>query len=193
MDDRDPQNHSEYSADISAYIDGELSPDDESKLEVHLATCDDCTRELNLQKSFLRELSSSLDKSSEIDIPKDFTRSVVTNAESQLDGLRRPRERFNAVFICVALGLFALFALGPESDRVFAGITKAIEKVFAILYFAGRLAFDIAYGVTRILQSVLGDSPYRSAAFFVLATIAVLTILVFLARAALRQKRTVGS
>jgi anti-sigma factor RsiW len=193
MDDREAQYHSEFIADISAYIDGELSPDGELRLEKHLASCEACTSELNRQKSFLQELSFSLGTGSEIDVPGNFTRSVVTNAQSRVGGLRGPRERFNAIFICAALGLFALFALGPESDRIFAGIVDVAEKGFAILYFTGHVAYDIAFGITRILRSLMGDSPNQTAAFIFGTALAALVVAGLIARMALRSKRTVGS
>ena len=36
--------------DIAAYIDGELSPDHESELDLHFADCSVCTYEMNQQK-----------------------------------------------------------------------------------------------------------------------------------------------
>ena len=48
------------SPDLSAYIDGELSPHDELELEMHVAGCRVCADDLNLQKSFLNALDSSL-------------------------------------------------------------------------------------------------------------------------------------
>src|SRR5687767_7691259 len=90
------------SPELSAYIDGELSPREELELEVHLAECRTCADELNLQKSFLNALDSSLDDEIEIPLPKNFTKSVVANAESRVNGLRHPHEWRNAAFICVA-------------------------------------------------------------------------------------------
>ena len=93
--------------DIASYVDGELSPDEETEFEAHLAGCETCRTELNHQKEFLFALSSSLESENDIPLPKDFTRTIVANAESRVSGLRRPRERFTAIFICAVLFIFA--------------------------------------------------------------------------------------
>src|SRR5262249_2163468 len=105
------------SLDIAAYIDGELSPDAEIALERHLATCSFCTEELNLQKQFVNALNCSLGAVPEI--PADFTKRIVTNAESNVRGLRRKSEWLNALFVCVALLFFVLFALGANARGAF--------------------------------------------------------------------------
>src|SRR6188472_4506226 len=88
------------SSDLSAYIDGELSPHDELELEMHIAGCRVCADDLNLQKSFLNALDSSLEEEAEIQLPKNFTKTVVANAESRVSGIRRPHELRNAALIC---------------------------------------------------------------------------------------------
>src|SRR5690349_12215641 len=104
------------SYEIAAYIDGELDQSRELELSMHFAACDVCSQELNQQKQFLCELDAGL--KGEIELPSDFAKTVIANAESTVSGLRRPRERFNALFICAALSLFALFALGPDAGKV---------------------------------------------------------------------------
>jgi hypothetical protein len=54
--------------------------------------CSVCADDLNLQKSFLNALDSSLDEETEIRLPKNFTKTVVANAESRVSGLRHPHE-----------------------------------------------------------------------------------------------------
>ena len=111
------------SPELSAYLDGELSAPDEIVLEEHMSSCQICTDDLNLQKSFLNALDYSLDEGNEIELPKNFTRSVVANAESRVSGLRRPHERRNAAFICAALIVFSLFALGSSAKKTFVATT----------------------------------------------------------------------
>src|SRR5438445_5520441 len=98
--------------EIAAYIDGEMDAAREFELETHLAACEICSLELNQQKQFLASLNSSLKHEGDLELPANFTKLIVANAESTVSGLRRPRERFNAMFICAGLFLFALFALG---------------------------------------------------------------------------------
>src|SRR2546423_3864915 len=89
--------------EIAAFIDGEMDPVREFELETHLALCEICSLELNQQKQFLCGLSSSLKHEDEIELPANFAKLIVANAESTVTGLRRPRERFNAIFICAGL------------------------------------------------------------------------------------------
>ena len=100
------------SEEIAAYIDGEIELVRESELDVHFAACPICSDELNQQKEFLCRLNSSLKQEGDLELPANFTKLIVVNAESTVSGLRRPRERFNAIFICAGLFLFVLFALG---------------------------------------------------------------------------------
>ncbi len=69
--------------EIGAYIDGEVSPADETALEQHFAVCGICRAELNQQKTFLFVLNASLETETELELPKNFTKTIVANAESQ--------------------------------------------------------------------------------------------------------------
>ena len=75
--------------EISSYIDGELSSEQELELEMHFAACAVCTEELKLQRQFLCALDASLENEPDIELPKDFTKVVVASAESRVSGLRR--------------------------------------------------------------------------------------------------------
>src|SRR6476660_6545325 len=93
--------------EISAYIDGELTPAEEMSLEMHLAGCPACVSDLNAQKQFLRALDMSLVDTGELKLPENFTRTDAKTAESRVSGLRRSNEVRNAVLICSALLLVA--------------------------------------------------------------------------------------
>ncbi|MEO7538722.1 MAG: zf-HC2 domain-containing protein, partial [Pyrinomonadaceae bacterium] len=125
--------------DLAAYIDGELDPHHELKLEAHLANCSSCSVELNRQKQFLCGLNSSLNRDRELELPADFTRLVVANAESAVSGLRKPRERFNALFVCMAMFLFVMFTLRPEATRLFDGVSAVLEQAATVGAFFGHL------------------------------------------------------
>ena len=140
--------------EIAAYIDGEMDPVREFELETHLEGCEICSFELNQQKQFLCGLSSSLKHEDEIELPANFTRLIVANAESTVTGLRRPRERFNAIFICAGLFLFALFALGADAGRIFEGVSNIVEQITAVGGFFGHLIYSFFLGIAIILRSV---------------------------------------
>src|SRR5687767_10745740 len=152
------------SPEISAYVDGELSPRDELQLEMHLAGCRVYADELNLQKSFLNALGSSLEAEKEFELPGDFAKAVVANAESRVTGLRRPHERRNAAFICTALVIFSLLALGNNAETTFAASAVVLEKFFAVAASVGHVIYDMALGSTMVFRSLASAFVFDSAA-----------------------------
>lgn len=166
--------------DISAYIDGELAPNRELDLELHFAACRPCAAELNEQKQFLCSLNSTLTNEQEIELPVDFVKNIVANAESSVSGVRRPRELYNAVFICAGLGLFVLFASGADASKLFGGFFGFAEQAAVAMGLLGRIVYSIFYGaviVVRLVASALeGD--------FVIAfgVAAIVTAMIFVSR-----------
>lgn len=162
--------------EISLYLDGELSSNDEILLEKHLAQCEICLFELNLQKQMLSALDFAFDKKSEIELPKDFTKVVVTKAESGVSGLRCKEERFQALFL--VFGLFSLLALGisAESGRIFSNLNGIGSQVLAIGGFLAHLFFDISFGIAVILRS-LSQKIIFSSEFIVLLIGCLLSVL----------------
>lgn len=153
---------------IAAYLDGELSADRELSLEMHLAECPDCCGELNLLKQLLLGLDEGLRSGTDIDLPKDFAKIVAANAESTVAGLRRPRERFNALYICGALGLFVLL-----SFSVSAGSTLFFRQIAAVSSFLGHFFYDVCLGIVVILRAAA--SHFRSDVISTFFTVAVVT------------------
>jgi hypothetical protein len=141
------------SEDIAFYIDGELDLARELELDAHFSTCAVCTRELNQQKQFLCGLESSLKYEGEPELPANFTKLIVTNAESHVSGLRRPAERFNAIFICVAFVLFFLFAMGSEAGKMLAGFYLVLDQIVAVGGFFGHLVYSVFLGITIVSRT----------------------------------------
>lgn len=184
----DQQNSACRKFDISAYIDGELSPDAEIAFEMHAAGCAECAAELNLQKNLLRELDFCL-TTGELELPKDFAKTVVANAECSVSGLRCPNERFTATFISAALFLFALFALGADAGSSLGVINTVGVKIGVVLGAISHFVFDVALGIAIIFRS-LGASLVSgsSLSLFLIAAITFFS-LVFLSRLLLRPHR----
>jgi anti-sigma factor RsiW len=166
------------SDDICAYIDGELGPGEELELELHFAGCSVCADELNAQKKLLCALDSSLENEPEIDLPADFTKIVVTNAESRVSGLRRSGERSNAVFICSALFLFILLSFGIDSNAYAGTFLQGIEKAGAVLAFASHMAYDMAIGAVVILRSLGSQLVSSGGASTIVPAVLALAVLV---------------
>ncbi len=140
--------------DIAAYIDGELLPREELKLESHFAVCEDCRLKLNEQKKLLCALDFVLEQQFEIEIPADFTKVVMANAENKVSGLRRPQERIKAFAICVSLFLLTILGLGNETEPVFKAFWKFGDQFMAVFGFAAHLIYDISIGTIIILRSL---------------------------------------
>lgn len=151
-------------ADVAAYLDAEMSPPEEIEFEVHLAQCRDCVDELNRQKELLHILDSTLHED-DIELPENFTKVVVTNAESSVKGLRRRSEWFNAVFVCCALTFFGLFALGADASRSFGYPLRIFDRVAAVAAFFGHLTYDVAVGFVVILRTITSETVSNTAAF----------------------------
>lgn len=148
--------------EIVAYIDGELSLRDELELEIHFAGCRVCAEELNAQKKLLQALDLGFEKQ-EFEIPENFTKIVVANAESRVSGLRRPTERFNALFICAALFLLVLVGMGSDTEKVVEVFGKFFDQTLVIGSFIGHLAYNFAFGIIVILRTLCSNFVFKSA------------------------------
>ena len=158
-------------ADIAAYIDGELAAREELELEIHLAACKNCAEELNGQKKLLCALDYALEKE-HLELPENFTKIVVANAESRVSGLRRPKERYNALFICSALFLVVFISLGSEAKNVLFSSGKLFEQFLAVGGFITHLIYDFAVGTAVVIRSLCFQYVFNSTAS--LALIALL-------------------
>jgi hypothetical protein len=175
--------------EIAAYVDGEIGSREELKLEMHFAVCKPCTEELNSQKKLLCALDSFCLNEREIELPENFTKIIVTTAESNVSGLRRPQERRKALFICSALFLLVLLGLGGEIDSVFGTFGKFAEQFAAVISFVAHLIYDIAYGFTVILRSLSSQLFFNSAVSFGFIAVFFLISLLMLSRLVIRHKR----
>ena len=176
-------------SELAAYIDGELLPREELELELHLASCLNCTAELNEQKKLLCVLDVALEREKEIELPANFTRVVVAAAESSVSGLRRPQERFKALFICAALFLVVLAGLGSETETVFGSFWKFGEQLLAVGGFALHLIYDISIGLTVILRSLTRYFVFSSSLPLVFLIGILFFLLLTFSRLAVRNNR----
>ncbi|MFL6373631.1 MAG: anti-sigma factor family protein [Pyrinomonadaceae bacterium] len=158
--------------EIAAYLDTELTAEREMSLEMHFAECGACREELNLQKQLLRGLDSEFRSGVDIVLPKDFAKVVAANAESTVAGLRRARERSNALFICGGLSLFVLLTFG-----VGAGTSLFFEQIAAVALFVGHLCYEIFIGVVVILRTAASAFRADVVSAFLVAGAAVIFLL----------------
>ena len=179
-----------HRSEIAAYIDGELIPREELELEMHLAVCKSCNAELNEQKTLLRALDYALENGHEIELPANFTRVVVTAAESKVSGLRRPQERSKALFVCAALFLLVLFGLGGDTETIFSAFGKFTEQILAVGGFVSHIIYDIAIGTTVILRSLGNQFIFSSSLAFGFLIVFFCLSLIALSRLIIRYNRT---
>lgn len=164
---------------ISAYIDGEMTPDDEMRLEMHLHSCGGCMEELNSQKNLLRALDLSLADDRNFELPANFTRTVVATAESRVNGLRRRREWRYAVLIFSGLILITLVFLGNDLSAVISAAAVTFEKSAALIGFAGHVLLSFVRGfvsVSRTLAAQLVFGSNASRGVFVLVFAATFVV-----------------
>jgi anti-sigma factor RsiW len=177
------------SPDIAAYVDGELTPDQELQLDLHMAGCRVCSDELNLQKNLLNALEGSLDERA-FELPKDFAKTVIVNAESRVSGLRHPTERRRAAVVFSALLLVAILVLGGNVGVVFAAAATIAEKAIAVIVSVGHFVYDIALGSVIIVRSVASDLVFDSANGVALLLLVLVVSLLLSSRLLVRFHRT---
>jgi len=169
-------------SEIAAFIDGELLPREEIELELHLSVCGSCAAELNEQKKLLRALDYALENDGEIELPANFTKIVVANAESKVSGLRRPQERSKSLFVCAALFLLMLLGLGGETETVLNTFGKFAEQFLAVGGFVWNLVYDVSVGTAIVLRSLSSQFIFNSSTFLAILVVFVFLSLVLLSR-----------
>jgi hypothetical protein len=173
--------------EIAAYIDGELAPREELELELHFAACKTCADELNSQKKLLCALDSFRPAKDDIELPEDFTKVVVTTAESKVSGLRRPQERRTALYVCI--GLFLLFVVGGEAQALFGSLKIVGEQIVVGATFVFHFIYDVTVGVTILLRSLSNQLVFNSAVSLFVITVVFLISLLMLSRLVTRHNR----
>jgi hypothetical protein len=173
--------------ELGAYLDGELAAERRGEVELHVSACTSCNRDLNFQKKMLLVLEGPID--GEFELPEDFTKRIVTAAESRVDGLRRPKERRNALLICSALGLFSLFALGADTGRAFGVVGSTVEIAGAVIGTVGHFVLDIGLAATVILKTLVLITFAGSAAPTVVGAALIVGAVLVFSRILLRQRR----
>ena len=165
---------------LAAYIDGELSPREEMDLEGHLIGCVSCNEELNEQKKMLCALDFALvEDETKFELPKNFTKVVVTNAESNVGGLRCPQERFRTLFVCSVLFLLVLLGLGSEMGEVLTAFRQFFGKILAVGGFVAHQVYDITIGAAIILRSVSYQFVHNTVAVLIAGLIVFLLFSIF--------------
>jgi anti-sigma factor RsiW len=178
--------------EISAYIDGELPADLEVALERHVGVCEICRNELNDQKGFLIALSDTLEREVEIELPIDFTKTVVANAESKVSGLRDRKERILAFSIIGLMGILAAVTVGSFSGAL-VPVSFALEKFGVVIGMAAQVIFDLVHSIANLLRTFIPAQTFAAVLAYITVSLAVVAILFFVSRSLRRYFHTQGS
>ena len=187
-----PDNSSCRSEEIAAYLDGEVDAASLLRLEQHLARCEECAAELRAQRSLLRELDFALMDEPAIELPQNFAQIVAARAQSDMSGVRAPRERRRALGLCVALVAVSFTLLGSTAwgESVLAPL-RAIWRVGVALFsFLGHALYDAGTGVAVISRGLGGHLLFESRISGLLVIILIALALFTLARQIIRYHRT---
>jgi Putative zinc-finger len=141
--------------EIAAYIDGDLSLTQEFEIEKHFKGCAACSKELSEQKLLLCAMDFAFSSPEPVfEIPKNFATSIVTRAESNVNGLRCPIERKRALTYCVLLISIAILGIGESQFRVLNFIQRIADTVFSVVSFAAHFIYDAAAGIGSIFSGI---------------------------------------
>jgi anti-sigma factor RsiW len=174
--------------EIVAYLDGELEERLHAPLELHLTECASCASELNLQQRLLAELESVLATDPGLELPRNFAQVVAARAQSDLRGVREPRERKRAIGLCCVLVVLSIALLGgAAAGESVLGPLRVIWRAGAALFtFLGHALYDAGAGVAVIARGFGGRFLFQS------RPISVLTILLFASALLVLRRLLVG-
>lgn len=163
--------------DIAAYLDGELTPDQEFDIESHISGCGLCQTEYQLQKEILFAIDSVVDDVNELlEVPAEFAKVVTVKAESNVSGIRTSSERFRAVFALAFLLFLAAISLGTEAGAIaFAASQNVLLKLISVTGFFFHLIFEIGTGFGVVLRG-LGQSLIFSSLATLVAAVFVFAV-----------------
>lgn len=171
-------NHICETADIAAYIEGDLELSARSGLEQHLQQCEPCARELQQQQLFICELDSAFRSPFDLAVPANFAHVVAVKAESDMRGVRNTAEHKRALQFCILLGLAAFILLGAAASKAeIAGVASALSKAAGVVGMIARNIYEAAASfaaMARILsRSLIAESPVTGFTGFILIAIVV--------------------
>lgn len=178
--------------DIAAYLDGELHPEDESRIEVHFSACRRCRDELELQKEILSAIDSAMESPGQgLEVPPNFARIVTVNAESSISGIRAPGERFKAAFIGAALLLLITASLSTHAGMsAYVAAEKTAVKIFAVIGIFVHSTLDLVIGIGVVLRC-FGQGVFFSSVLSGAVTLTLFGLsLLMLSKLIVRDNRT---
>ena len=180
------------SEEIIAYLDGDLGVEASALLEEHLTECSRCAGELKAQERLLRELEFALAEDISVEMPENFAQVVAARAQSDLSGVRAPRERRRAFYLCATLAVVAFMLLGGATfgESIFSPL-RSVWKCFAAIFsFLGHALYDLGAGLAVISRGVGGHVLFESRSLTLLVFLLFASALFMLRRLIIGYHRT---
>ncbi len=175
---------------IIAYLDGELTPDEELELEFHFADCKTCADAINAHKKISNSLEIILeDEMKHIKLPENFSKVVTAKAESNVSGLRQKKEISYAFVICAALVFFLTAGFSSKFGAFSAVPEKFVDQFLAVSIFGAHIVYDAAIGVSIICRSLCHKFIFSSIISLVLVAVFFFIAFLSLSRLILRENR----
>ncbi|MDT4967525.1 MAG: hypothetical protein QOJ64_2262 [Acidobacteriota bacterium] len=181
-----------YKEEIIAYLDGELNQRSIAFLEHHLVTCDRCTVEYRLQQRLVAELENALIAGAGVELPRNFAQVVAARAQSDLRGVREPRERRRAFGLCGVLLILSVALLGgaAASESVLAPARLIWRSAAALFSFLGHALYSAGAGMAVLSRGVGSHLFFESWPFGLLIIVLFASALIMLRRLIVEYHRT---
>lgn len=142
------------SAEVAAYLDGELGAAALMAFEEHLKECRSCAEKLEEQRRLLCTLDMAFNEEKTLMLPADFARVVTAHAQTDMSGVRERTERGRALRLCAALALFSFALLGGAAlnDSVFEPVRMFGRAAGACVSILGRAIYDAGASLAVIMR-----------------------------------------
>ncbi|MEZ5344037.1 MAG: zf-HC2 domain-containing protein [Pyrinomonadaceae bacterium] len=165
--------------EIFAYLDRELTAEEEFDLECHLTSCKTCTDEVNAQKKVSNSLEIILEEEMKnIKLPENFSRIVAAKAESSVGGIRQRKEIVRALVICGVLLLFLFIGFGSKVSPLIPEFQHVTSKIGSFVGFGFYLGYEALVGIGVILRSLTHKLVFGSVVSLI--TVAALFAVAFI-------------
>jgi hypothetical protein len=171
------------SAQIAAYLDGELCASAAISFEAHVGACAVCAEGLRAHQQLLRLLESELENSFAAPLPKNFARIVAARAQSDMSGARARSEHKRALWLCAPLVALCSVLLGLSGgERVIGSASALIKHAASILFMLSRWLYDVGAGFAVIFRALGRNFIFESRSMNLLAVLLLAFILGLLSR-----------
>ncbi|MEO8433556.1 MAG: zf-HC2 domain-containing protein [Pyrinomonadaceae bacterium] len=177
--------------DVAAYLDDELEGRARELFEEHHRSCKECAAELLRQRQLLCDLDVALNDINSLVLPRDFARVVAAHAESDMRGMRNPRERRRALHVSLVLAALSFALLGAASaEAVWAPARSIVRAAQSFSHFLWEATYQASSGLAVIFKMLTRSFVFESRLLGLSILLLFLIALALLPRLISRYHRT---